>query len=151
MLSKFSYLGVGLKAKTWKSRKIFILQYFPQILSNLLLCFSFFIFIARICNSLVQVLFPWFPWFSQFPSFRPGLILVLVAHTYTIHTCIYTFYIPILNLFYTRILYFFTVLHFNKKYIWFNLLFYTRFVPILLFAWQSTFQDITHVSLSRTK
>ena len=73
------------------------------------------------------------------------LILALVAHTYTIHTCIYTIYIPILYLFYTRILYFFTVLHFNKKYIWSNLLFYTRFVFILLFAWQWTFQDITRL------
>ena len=45
------------------------------------------------------------------------LILALVTHTYTIHTCIYTVYIPILYLFDTRILYFFTVLYFNKKYI----------------------------------
>ena len=67
------------------------------------------------------------------------LILALVTHTYTIHTCIYTVYIPILYLFYTRILYFLTVLHFDKKYIWFNLLFYTHFVSIFLFAWQWTF------------
>ena len=51
----------------------------------------------------------------QRPYFIP--ILALVAHTYTIHTCIYTVYIPILYLFYTRILFFFTVLHF-KKYIY---------------------------------
>ena len=43
------------------------------------------------------------------------LILVLVAHTYTIHSYICTVYIPILYLFYTCILYFLTVLHFDKK------------------------------------
>ena len=44
------------------------------------------------------------------------LILALVGHTYTIHTCIYAVYIPIPYLFYTGILYFFTVLYFNEKY-----------------------------------
>ena len=73
MVSEFSYLGGGLKMKTWKSPKIFISIFFSQTLSNLLLCFSFLILIASICNSLVQLLFPWFPWFLRFPSFRPGL------------------------------------------------------------------------------
>ena len=41
--------------------------------------------------------------------------LALVTHTYIIHTFIYTVYIPILYLFYTRILYFFTVLYLNKN------------------------------------
>ena len=73
VLPEFSYLGVGLKIKTQKSRKIFILLgFFSQTLSNLLLCFSFFIFMARIFNFLVQLLFPWFPWFPRFPGFRPG-------------------------------------------------------------------------------
>ena len=49
---------------------------FSQTLSNFLLCFSYFIFICRICNSLVQLLFPWFPWFLRFPSFPPGRFLV---------------------------------------------------------------------------
>ena len=36
---------------------------------------------------------------------RPYFILILaLAHTYTIHTCIYTIYILILDFFYTRIL-----------------------------------------------
>ena len=73
MVSEFSYLGGGLKMKTWKSPKIFISIFFSQTLSNLLLCFSFLILIASICNSLVQLLFPWFPWFLRFSSFRPGL------------------------------------------------------------------------------
>ena len=45
------------------------------------------------------------------------LILALAPHTCTMHTCIYTVYIPILYLFYTRALNFFTVLHLNEKYI----------------------------------
>ena len=66
-ISEFSFLGIGMKTKTQKSRKIFILQFFfSQTLPNLLLCFSFFIF---------QLLFPWFPWFPRFPSFRPGQFL----------------------------------------------------------------------------
>ena len=58
--------------------------------------------------------------------------------------------LPILYLFYTCIPYFFTVLHFNKKYIWSNLLFYTCFVFILLFAWLN-FSRYHACSLSRIK
>ena len=44
LFSKFSFLGIGLKTKTRKSRKMFILQFFSQTLSNSPLCLSFFIF-----------------------------------------------------------------------------------------------------------
>ena len=60
------------------------------------------------------------------------LILALVAHTYTIHTCIYTVYIPILYLFYTRILYFYSVLYFNQKHIPPKPPSYTRLVSTLM-------------------
>ena len=76
------------------------------------------------------------------------LILALVAHTCTIHTCIYTVYIPILYLFYTCILYFYSVLYFNQKYIWSKPSFYTRLVSTSLFIWWWTFQDITLISRS---
>ena len=74
----------------------------------------------------------------------------------TIHICICTVYIPILYLFYTCILYFFTVLYFNKKYIWSNLLFYTCLVsmpPSCLHdsVCIATFQDITCAHLFRIK
>ena len=97
-------------------------------------------FLNRLCllisNPLPPSVINRQPWFFMIQRPYFILILVLVAHTYTIYTCINTVYIPILYLFYTCILYFFTLLHFNKKYIWFNLLFYTRFVFIL---WQWTF------------
>ena len=88
------------------------------------------------------------PWFFmiQCPYFI--LILALVAHTYTIHTCIYTVYIPILYLFYTRILYFYSVLYFNQKYIRSKPPFYARLVSTLLLMWWWTFKDITRVSRS---
>ena len=59
------------KRKLGNHGKFLCYHFLSQTLSNLLFCFSFFIFIARICNSLVQLLFPWFPWF---PGFRPGPI-----------------------------------------------------------------------------
>ena len=72
MISEFSFLGIGVKTKTWKYGKSLFYSFFSQTLSNLLLCLSFFIFIGRICNSLVQLLFPWFLRFLRFLSFRPG-------------------------------------------------------------------------------
>ena len=66
--------------------------------------------------------------------------------SYTIHALyIYElFYIPILYLFYTHILHFYTVLYFNK-----NIYDPTSYFTLALFAWGWTFQDITRVSLSR--
>ena len=61
---------------------------------------------------------------------------------YTMQKCI----IPILCLFYTRILYFYSVLYFNQKYIWFKPPFYTRLVSTSFHL--ITFQDITRVSRS---
>ena len=70
VLPEFSYLGVGLKIKTQKSRKIFILVgFFSQTLSNLLLCFSFFIFMARILNFLFSYYFRDFRGFGDFRVF----------------------------------------------------------------------------------
>ena len=78
-------------------------------------------FLNRLCLLISNPLPPLInrqPWFFmiQHPYFI--LILVLVAHTYTIYTCIYTVYIPILYLFYTRILYFFTVYYTSIKNIY---------------------------------
>ena len=56
------------------------------------------------------------------------------------------YYLPILHLIYTCILYFFTtVLHFNQKYIWSSILFYTCFVCMSLLAWQWTFYKISRL------
>ena len=70
VISLFSFLGIGLKTKTRKPRKMFSFLFFSsQAISNGFLCKYFIIFNGRYCNYLVYLLFPWFPWF---PWFRPG-------------------------------------------------------------------------------
>ena len=112
-----------------------------------------FEFLNRLCLLISNPLPP--PLLNRHPSFF--LIQSLDFYTnigltssYTIHTYGCTvYYLPIPYLFYTRIRYFFTVLPFNQKYIWSDLLFYISFVSMSLLALQWTFQDIMHVSLSR--
>ena len=87
------------------------------------------------------------PWFFMIQ--RPYFILYIsLSSSYTIRTCICTVYIPILYLFYTRILYFYSALYFDQKYIWSKPLFYTRLVSTILLMWRWTFQDIMRVSRS---
>ena len=88
------------------------------------------------------------PWFFMIQCSYFILILALATHTYTIHTCIYTVYIPIPYLFYTCILYFYSVLYFNQKYIWFKPPFYTCLVSTSLLMWWWIFEDIMPVSRS---
>ena len=65
------------------------------------------------------------------------LILALVTHTYTIHTCIYTVYIPILYLFDTCIPYFFTVLYRQMGWLWtlFGTFSFVTSVWVKLWTW----------------
>ena len=110
-----------------------------------------FVFLNRLCLLTSNPLPPPInrqPWFFmiQCPYFI--LILALIAHTYTIHTCIYTVYIPILYLFYTRILYFYSALYFNQKYIRSKPPFYARLFSTLWLMWWWTFKDITRISRS---
>ena len=65
MLSEFSYLGVGLKTKTRKSRKIFILQFLFLKLYQICFCVSLSLFL------LPEFVIPLFNcYFCDFRGFR---------------------------------------------------------------------------------
>ena len=86
-----------------------------------------FEFLNRLCLLISNPLPP--PLLNRHPSFF--LIQRLDFYTNIGLTSSFTIHA---YLFFTRILNFFTVLHFHQKYIWSNLLFYTCFATVSLFA-----------------
>ena len=75
MLSEFSYLGVGLKTKSRKSRKIFILQFF---FSNFLKFAFVFLFLSFLLPEFVILLFNCY--FHDFHGFRDFRFFNLAAN-----------------------------------------------------------------------
>ena len=80
MIFEFSFLGIGLKTKTRKSRKIFILQFFFSNFIKFAFVFVLSLFLlAEFVIPLYDCYFRDFHGFQDFQVFDLAIILVLVV------------------------------------------------------------------------
>ena len=98
VLSEFSYLGIGLKTKTWTSRKIFILQGFFLRLYQIFFCVSLTLFLfAEFVIPLFNCYFRDFRGFCDFQVFHLVVFLWVLINIWAIfedtlqNTCFLSF------------------------------------------------------------